>query len=70
MKVGNLVRFKYVADMWWGGSEQYNGCIGVVVKKHGYVSRDKNEVRELWVVYWFDLAEERYVNEKNLIVLA
>ena len=70
MKVGDLVRFKYVADMWWGGSEQYSGRIGVVVKKHGYVSRDKNKVRELWVVYWFDLAEERYVNEKNLIVLA
>ena len=70
MKAGDLVSFNHSPNVWWGGSETYNGRIGIVVKKHGYVSRDKNKVRELWVVYWFDLAEERYVNEKNLIVLA
>ena len=70
MKVGDLVKFHHLPDVWWGGTETYNGRIGLVIKQHGYVSPDRKKVNSLWIVFWFDLGETRFVNEKNLMVLA
>jgi hypothetical protein len=70
MKAGDLVSFNHSPNVWWGGSETYNGRIGIVIKQHGYISPDRRTVASLWIVHWFDLGETRFVNEKNLMVLA